>query len=160
FLNEEFGYSASDWEFFTRAALAGLKICVIPEVLYWYRTDGRNMNLGAHYYNNRKPILSALKKHHYAGLEHFYELVISEKMVPHEKVMAKWNLEYSSSNERLVKLAELAPNSEEAYDLLAEVAATDGRADTALMLLGNAQRPEFRRRAAECLDVRSPADQA
>jgi len=160
FLNEEFGYSASDWEFFTRAALGRLKICVIPEALYWYRTDGRNMNLGAHYYDNRKPILAALKKHHYAGLEHFYELIISEKMVPHEKVMAKWNLEYSNSNERLLKLAEASPNSDEAYELLAEVAASDGRPDTALMLLGNIQHPEFQRRAAEVLDARSPADEA
>ncbi|TIX32402.1 MAG: glycosyltransferase family 2 protein, partial [Mesorhizobium sp.] len=47
YLNEERGFSASDWEFFLRADLAGLEVVTVPEPLYWYRSAPTGMNRNA-----------------------------------------------------------------------------------------------------------------
>ena len=44
---EEQGYGVQDWELFARAALRGFKVLVVPESLYYYRTDARSMIHGA-----------------------------------------------------------------------------------------------------------------
>eukprot|EP00854_Cymbomonas_tetramitiformis_P003346 gene3346-4205_t len=40
---EETAYAVQDWELHTRAALRGLRLEVIPEALYWYRTTDNSM---------------------------------------------------------------------------------------------------------------------
>ncbi|TIL63136.1 MAG: glycosyltransferase family 2 protein, partial [Mesorhizobium sp.] len=57
YLNEERGFSASDWEFFLRADLAGLEIVTVPEPLYWYRSAPTGMNRNAAWLRNRRPII-------------------------------------------------------------------------------------------------------
>jgi GT2 family glycosyltransferase len=43
---EDYGSAHEDWEFFARAAIAGLRIETIPEGLYWYRIQERSMVRG------------------------------------------------------------------------------------------------------------------
>lgn len=40
---EDYGITHEDWEFFCRAALAGLKMACVPEPLFWYRVDPNGM---------------------------------------------------------------------------------------------------------------------
>lgn len=40
---EDYGVGHEDWEFFARAALAGARLELIPEPLFWYRVSGSSM---------------------------------------------------------------------------------------------------------------------
>src|SRR5262249_123826 len=139
----------------TRADLAGLKIAIVPKALYWYRSDPRSMHLTSSWYENRVPIIDLFRKHQFRGLKLFHELAVSQNT--EEKEMARWNLDFSPSNEIFSRLADLDPLSDEACDVLAEAAAVEGRADTAVMLLGQAKRPDFRQRLAHRLAIHSHA---
>jgi glycosyltransferase involved in cell wall biosynthesis len=141
---EDYGYTANDWEFYARAALAGLKLRVIPEPLYWYRTSTQGMYLTSHWYSNRLPILAAFRKHDFQGLELVYHLAIAAFAPDDEINSFRENLRRSSSDRRYLRLSEMDPNSTAAIELLAEIAASEGHPDMALVLLGRAQVPEFR----------------
>jgi len=141
---EQYGYTAHDWEFFARAALAGLKQRVIPEPLYWYRSSTQAMYRSSHWYENRLPVLAAFKRHEFRGLDLLYELAISAFTWEDEVNSFRENLRRSSAERRHLRLSELEPNSNAAMELLAEIAAAEGRPDTALILLGRAQVSEFR----------------
>ncbi|HLJ60331.1 MAG TPA: glycosyltransferase [bacterium] len=41
--SEDYGVPGVDWEFFARAALAGTKLEVVPEALFWYRAHRRTI---------------------------------------------------------------------------------------------------------------------
>jgi glycosyltransferase involved in cell wall biosynthesis len=157
---EDYGFTAQDWEFYTRATLAGLKVRIIPEPLYWYRSSAQAMYRSSHWYDNRQPILAAFRKHNFAGLEHFYHLVVGNFVDISETEGYNHNLNYSVSDERFLGLRKLEPNSDEAYELLAELAAAEGRSNTSVALLGHTQKPDFRKRVTETLSVPAPADQA
>jgi glycosyltransferase involved in cell wall biosynthesis len=158
YLNEQRGFSASDWEFFLRADLAGLKIAVVPEALYWYRSDPGSMHLSSNWYECRVPIIEVFRKHKFKGLKLFHDLAVSQNT--EEKPVALWNLDFSPSNAILARLAGVDPLSDEACDILAEAAAAEGRADTAVMLLGQARRPDFKERLAARLSTHSFAERA
>jgi O-antigen biosynthesis protein len=141
---EDYGYAHQDWEFFARAALAGLKIRVIPEPLYWYRSSPKSMFRASHWYENVQPILAAYRKHGFAGLEYVYHLALSANTATSEKESYKGSLYYSVSNERHLELAKLDPESDEAISMLAEIAAAEGRDETALSLSGQHGREGIR----------------
>lgn len=151
---EDYGYTAQDWEFFSRAVMAGLKLRVIPEPLYWYRASAKGMYRNSHWYDNRLPILAAFRKNGFRGLEHIYDLVLSTFVGKSETEGLRENLSYSTSNERHIQLTKLEPNSDEALELLAEIAAMEGRADTAVAVLGRVQRPNYQQRVLERLQTR------
>lgn len=149
FQNELYGYTAQDWEFATRAAMAGLKVRVIPQPVYWYRSSPEGMFRTSNWYENRLPILEAYRKTGYKSLERLYDLVLSQNVDSGERDSLQHNLLYSPSNERLLKLGKLDPNSDEALELLAEIAATGGRPATAITLIGHITRPDFKKRVLE-----------
>lgn len=157
---EDYGYTAQDWEFYSRATLAGLKLRIIPEPLYWYRLSEQGMYRTSHWYKNRLPILAAFRKHGFAGLEHVYHLVLAANVTEAEREGYRENLRYNMSDQRYLHLARLEPESDQAIELLAEIAAAEGRADTSLILLGRSKSTDFRARAGDSLDVRERADRA
>ncbi|AZO08957.1 MULTISPECIES: DUF6212 domain-containing protein [unclassified Mesorhizobium] len=143
YLNEERGFSASDWEFFLRADLAGLEIVTIPEPLYWYRSSPTGMNRNAEWLRNRRPIIDVFRKHKFARTDMFVQLGISSNTASHEKELNLWNLELRVKDDRYLRLSSAAANSADAIQLLAEIAAREGRADTAISLLAHAGRSDF-----------------
>jgi glycosyltransferase involved in cell wall biosynthesis len=157
---EDYGYTAQDWEFFLRAVLAGLKLRVIPEPLYWYRSSAEGMYRSSHWYSNRLPILEVFRKHGFAGLDHVYDLVLSTFVGDFEINGYRENLKFSISDERFLRLSKLEPNSDEAFELLAEIAAMEGRPDTALVLLGRMQRADYRNRVMDRLAPMAEGDKA
>jgi glycosyltransferase involved in cell wall biosynthesis len=157
---EDYGYTAQDWEFFTRAALAGLKIRVIPEPLYWYRSRPEGMFRSSHWYDNRLPIINAFRKHNYSGLHLLYHLPIAQNVETGEQESLHHNLNYNMSNERMARLRDMDPNSDACIELLAEIAASEGRGETSVILLGHINKSEFRQRALDTLSKRSPAETA
>ena len=149
--NDDYGYTANDWEFFARAELAGLKVRVIPEPLYWYRSKTEGMYRTSHWYNNRLPILEAYRKADFKGIDVYYHLAMSAFSPESEINGLRENLRQSESDRRYLKLAEMDGNGQEAVSLLAEIAAAEGRADTALTLLGAVNHNAFRYSAEERL---------
>ncbi|TGP57160.1 glycosyltransferase [bacterium M00.F.Ca.ET.230.01.1.1] len=143
YLNEERGFSASDWEFFLRADLAGLEIVTVPEPLYWYRSSPTGMNRNAEWLRNRRPIINVFRKHKFAHTDMFVQLGISSNTANHEKDLNLWNLELRAKDERYLRLSAASANSADAMQLLAEIAAREGRADTAISLLAHAGRSDF-----------------
>ncbi len=151
--NETYGYTANDWEFYVRAALAGLKQRVIPEPLYWYRSSTQAMHRSSNWYDNRLPILAAYKKHNFHGLELMYHLAIAAFAPESEINGFRENLRRANSDWRYLQLSEMDANSTAAIELLAEIAAAEGRPDTALVLLGRAQTSNFRSTIVERLSA-------
>ncbi|MER8657805.1 DUF6212 domain-containing protein [Mesorhizobium sp. M0847] len=153
YLNEERGFSASDWEFFLRADLAGLEIVPVPEPLYWYRSAPTGMNRNAEWLRNRKPIIAVFRKHRFAKTEMFVQLAISSNTDNHEKELNLWNLELRVNDERYLRLSTGPANTADAMQLLAEIAAREGRADTAISLLARAGRSDFAVGVVEILNA-------
>ncbi len=153
YLNEQRGFSASDWEFFLRADLAGLEIVTIPEPLYWYRSAPTGMNRNAEWLRNRKPIIDVFRKHKFAKTDMFVELGISSNTASHEKNLNLWNLELRVNDERYLRLSTGSANTADAMQLLAEIAAREGRADTAISLLAHAGRSDFALGVVEMLNA-------
>lgn len=153
YLNEERGFSASDWEFFLRADLAGLEIVTVPEPLYWYRSSPAGMNRNAEWLRNRRPIIDVFQKHKFAHTDMFVQLGISSNTADHEKDLNLWNLELRVKDERYLRLSAASPNSADAVQLLAEIAAREGRADTAISLLAHAGRSDFTLGVVELLNA-------
>lgn len=143
YLNEERGFSASDWEFFLRADLAGLEIVPVPEPLYWYRSAPTGMNRNAEWLRNRRPIIEVFRKHKFAHTDMFVQLGISSNTANHEKDLNLWNLELRVKDERYLRLSSGPANAADAMQLLAEIAAREGRPDTAISLLAHAGRSDF-----------------
>ncbi|RWA58505.1 DUF6212 domain-containing protein [Mesorhizobium sp.] len=151
YLNELRGFSASDWEIFLRADLAGLEIVTVPEPLYWYRSSPTGMNRNAEWLMNRKPIIDVFRKHRFARTDMFVQLGINTNTANHEKDLNLWNLELRVKDERYLKLSASSPNTADAMQLLAEIAAREGRTDTAIALLAHAGRPDFTLRVVDML---------
>lgn len=142
--NEEYGCTVQDWEFFARATLAGLKVRVIPEPVYWYRSSTEGMYRTSHWYKNRQPIIAAFKDAKFKGLDVFYHLALSRFSPESEINGLRENLRHSESDRRYLQLSEMDPNSPDALELLAQIAASEGRAETAIILTGALGRPGFR----------------
>ncbi len=136
FLNEDYGFAAQDWEFFARASLSGMKLRVIPESLYWYRSSADSMWRNSHWYDNRQPIINLYREHGFEKLELLLNLVISRDVAEFEKNLMHSNLNYSESNRDFAKLSDMDSNSETAIDLLSSIAINDGRVNTAKNLFG------------------------
>ena len=150
---DAYGYTANDWEFFARAELAGLKLRVIPEPLYWYRSSTQGMYRGSHWYDNRLPVLETYRKANFKGLDVFYHLALAAFSPESEINSLKENLRQSESDQLYLRLAESDPNSAETITLLSEIAAGEGRPDTALTLLGAVRHPAFRPTAEDRLST-------
>jgi glycosyltransferase involved in cell wall biosynthesis len=153
YMNEERGFSASDWELFLRADLAGLEIITVPEPLYWYRSDAGGMNRNAEWLRNRRPIMDVFRKHNYRNLELFMQLGINSNTATHEKDINLWNLELRTRDDRYMRLSNGNANAPESLELLAEIAAREGRADTAISLLVQGGRSDFTASAVRVLDA-------
>lgn len=151
FLNEERGFSASDWEFFLRADMGGLEIVNIPEPLYWYRSAPDGMNRNAEWVRNRKPIIEVFKKHKFENISMFLDLGIKSNIPSHEKQLNLWNLELRVKDDRYIRLSAGPAGSSDAIKLLAEIAAREGRADTAISLLGHTGLSDFTSNVAAML---------
>ena len=152
FLNETRGLSASDWEFFLRADLAGLTVVVVPEALYWYRADPEGMNRNSNWFNDRRQLMNVFRKEAFRGLDLFFELAAYQNVDLQELNTNKWNLGQRVTDPRHVELADMDPNSVEAIDLLSEIAACDGRPDTALELIAHTGGRDFRRNVVDTIE--------
>jgi GT2 family glycosyltransferase len=157
---EQHGVAGEDWEFFVRALFSGLKIRIIPEPLYWYRSNTEGMYRTSNWYDTRQAILNVFKKHNFAGVEDAFHMLIAQNVGAENKSLRLSGLQYSISNELHLDLAKLDPNSEKAVVLLAKIAASEGRSDTALTLLGQSENSDFARQAIDMLTVDNAAHQA
>ena len=158
FQYEEYGYTAQDWEFFSRTTLAGLKLRVVPEPVYWYRSSAKGMYRNSHWYDNRLPIIEAFKRHDFKGLEHVYHLVLAQNVIESETRGYRENLLFSAGDKKYLNLCDLDPNSDEAMELMAWIASAEGRPDTAISILGTFQSPEFKDRVHHMLSYGFPED--
>ena len=154
------GRTGEDWEFFARAILAGLKFRVVPEPLYWYRSSPHGMWRSSHWYDNRLPTLETFKKYAFKGLDHLYQLALAAHVGRWEMDSLRDNLRFSPSDVRFLKLCDLNPESDQALDLLSGIAASEGRPDTALILLGQTQQSGLLSKASDRLDSKSEMDRA
>ncbi len=155
YLVEDYGFIASDWEFFTRAALHDLKIRIIPEATYWYRSSAEGMFRSSHWVESRLPILRLFEKHKFKGLSHIYQLLISQNTDDSERKGYHFRLRYDLSNARHEGLNHFEPDSDAALEWLAGTAAAEGRADTALNLLGQLRTNDFATKIQQNLLVAS-----
>ncbi|MGB9143045.1 MAG: DUF6212 domain-containing protein [Aestuariivirga sp.] len=150
---EKFGYMVEDHEFFVRIALAGLKLRLIPEPLFWYRVSTRGRYRSSHYYDNQMPIIEAFRKHDFKGMKYVYDLFLGQNMGSWQTESYRSNLYYSPSDSEFLKLCELEPNSAEAFEMLAEIAASEARQDTALGLLASGRLANFTHQVGAILAV-------
>lgn len=160
YLVEDYGFVAQDWEFFARAILEGLKVRIIPKPLYWYRSTPQSMFRTSNWYKNRLPILELFKRYRYQGTDKAIELAIFQNVSDFDKNSLIENLWFDLSNDRHRKLARLDANSQEAFNLLAEIASVENRPDTALVLLGHVQGSNFIDRVQRTLSFRPPSEHA
>lgn len=140
---EKFNYRVEDWEFFIRMTLCGLKLTLIPEVLFWYRISTEGRYRSSHFYDNLRPIIDTFAKHGYRGLEHLYIMYVGQNLNRYQLESANVNLTYSPSDEQYLELAKHDPNSSTALTLLAKIAASEGREDTAVNLLAQLKADAF-----------------
>jgi GT2 family glycosyltransferase len=158
---ELFGRTGEDWEFFARAALAGLKLRVVPKPTYWYRSSTTGMFRTSHWYDNRLPTLETYRQYGFKGLEHLYHLALSSHIGKWDMMSMRANLSFSPSDESLLELCNLPPESDEALDMLAGIAAAEGRPGTAVILLGQRRNPiSFARDVAGRLATPSGVERA
>lgn len=132
---EKRDYRVEDWEFFIRLTLAGLKLRLIPEALFWYRISTQARYRSSHYYDNLVPIIETFARNGFKGLEKLYPVYVSQNINQFKLDSAKLNLWYSPSDDLHWDLSKLDPNSHEAQHLLAKIAAAESREDTAVSLL-------------------------
>jgi glycosyltransferase involved in cell wall biosynthesis len=160
FQAEEYGYTAHDWHFFARATLAGLKLRLIPEPLYWYRGSAEGMYRTSHWYENRLPIIAAFEKYKFNGVKYLYDLILSREVTSIEQEGFKENLRYTPSGTEYLELCSFDPNEPNAIHSLARLAAMEGRADTSMILLGESDKRGFGESVLRALTAESAADTA
>lgn len=134
---EDPGYAMHDWEFFARASLAGLKLRPIPKPLYWYRSKPGSMFRTSNWYDNRLPVMEALRTLRSEDVRLLHQLVIAQNTARSEVHSARENLKYTPANRKYLELSDLEPNGEAAIEALAGIAASVGRNDTRAALLGD-----------------------
>ncbi|PBB78357.1 hypothetical protein CK218_25140 [Mesorhizobium sp. WSM3879] len=134
---EDPGYAMHDWEFFARASLAGLKLRPIPKPLYWYRSKPDGMFRTSNWYDNRLPVLEALRTLRPDDTRLLHQMAIAQNTAGSEVDSARENLKYTPADRKYQALSDLEPNGEEAIETLAGIAASVGRHDTAAALLGD-----------------------
>ncbi len=135
YLSEDVRYKCEDWEFFTRATFSGLKLRVIPEPLYWYRSDPNSMYRQSHWYDNRQPIIALFRKFGFAGVDRLYDTILAHLVDDGEREIYQANLGYNPAYKKLQTLGNMAVSSDEALQILADFAANEGRANTAVQIL-------------------------
>ena len=152
---EKRDYRVEDWEFFIRLTLAGLKLRLIPEALFWYRISTQARYRSSHYYNNLIPIIETFAKNDFKGLQKLYPVYVSQNINQYKLESAKLNLWYSPSDEQHWQLTTLEPNAPEAMTLLARIAAGENREDTAVSLLAQAKESDFSGEVTEILETQT-----
>lgn len=157
---EKFGYMVEDYEFFVRICLAGLKIRVIPEPLFLYRVSTQGRYKSSHFYDNQTPILKAFENAKFSDLENLYSLVIGQNKSDYERNSFRINLGYSQSDRELLRLCDMEPNGHEAIRLLAAIAASESRPETAIALLSSLGSGELVKAIAGVSGSSSPAQNA
>jgi glycosyltransferase involved in cell wall biosynthesis len=161
YLVEDFGFVASDWEFFARAALSGLNVKIVPEPLYWYRSTGAGIFSNANWYDMRQIIFNLYKRFKFAHLEHLYHLVLAQNVSIYNQESSHFNLAGNPADEKYQKLRSLPADSEEALQLLAQFAAIEGRPETAIGLLAQSrQQIELKDRLVDGLTARAQSESA
>ncbi|WP_292083629.1 glycosyltransferase family 2 protein, partial [Mesorhizobium sp.] len=130
-------YAMHDWEFFARASLAGLKLRPIPKPLYWYRSKPDGMFRTSNWYDNRLPVLEALRTLRSDDTRLLHQMAIAQNTARSEVDSARENLKYTPADRKYLALSDLEPNGEAAIETLAGIAASVGRHDTATALLGD-----------------------
>jgi GT2 family glycosyltransferase len=158
YLAEDYGFVASDWEFFAHAAIKGMKIRIIPEATYWYRSSAQGMFRSAHWYETREPILRLFRKYNYKGLDDVYKLAMAQNTHESEVLGYHFRLRYDLANKPFEELDGLEPDSTAALEKLAQIAAADGQSDAALSLLGQVQDAGILRRVMETWSAPSLAE--
>jgi glycosyltransferase involved in cell wall biosynthesis len=149
---EKRNYRVEDWEFFVRLTLAGLKLRLIPEVLFWYRISTEGRYRTSHYYDNLIPIVETIAKHGFKGVDYFHHVYVSQNISQYQLESARSNFWYSPSDTRYTELARLEPNSSKAITLLAKIAASENREDTAIGLLAQTGTGDFADAALKIMD--------
>jgi hypothetical protein len=86
-------------------------------------------------------------------LDHIWQLILANTTDESEQKSYHFRLRYSLSNEAYEKLDHLVPDSDEALKQLAGIAASEGRTDAALSLLGQVKSSNFAALAYEGLAV-------
>jgi glycosyltransferase involved in cell wall biosynthesis len=152
---EKRGYMTEDYEFFTRVALAGLKLRVIPEFLYWYRVSLSGRYRSSHPYDNAIQIMKAFAKHDFKGVEYLYNLYLGQNSPLYHTAHFLINLQYNPSDDKYVNLTEVDPNSADAIGRLARIAASENREDTAISLMAHSNLVDFAD-VADILDTPAP----
>lgn len=71
-------HGCEDWEFLARLSLAGYKLDVIPEPLYWYRLNPNGMHNTVSRYHSHQLVFSAYRKY----LPQFAEQAIEKLLLP------------------------------------------------------------------------------
>jgi hypothetical protein len=97
----------------------------------------------AHWYDTRLPILKLFREHKFRGLDYIWQLLLANATDESEQKGYHFRLRYSLFNEGYEKLDHLVPDSDEALQQLAGIAASEGRTDTALSLLGQVKSSNF-----------------
>lgn len=161
YLVEDYGFTAQDWEFFTRAVFEGLKLRIIPEPLYWYRSSPTSMFRNSNWVENRLPVLELYRQHGFRGAELAIQMCVGQNVANSDKNIQFENLWFSVDGERYRRLAELEPNSDDAIRLLAEIATLENRQDTSLALLAELYEGEdFIDRVRSSLYLKPPVEKA
>jgi hypothetical protein len=135
--------------------LADLKLIMIPDPLYWYRSNTQGRYRTSHWYDNRQPILAAYRKHEFKGLEYAYHLIMAQNVSQWERQGYRTNLRFSPSDAKYLELCDAEPNSEKALSLLARIAASEGRPETGMTLLTGLPHLEFNNQSRRLLDTES-----
>ncbi|WP_292151312.1 glycosyltransferase family 2 protein, partial [Mesorhizobium sp.] len=113
---EDPGYAMHDWEFFARASLAGLKLRPIPKPLYWYRSKPDGMFRTSNWYDNRLPVLEALRTLRSDDTRLIHQMAIAQNTARSEVNSARENLKYKPADRKYLALSDLEPNGEAAIE--------------------------------------------
>jgi GT2 family glycosyltransferase len=139
---ELFGHTGEDWEFYARATLAGFKIRVVPQPLYWYRSSTRGMSRSSHWYDNRSPVVATFRRHNFNGVRNLHHLALATQVRRSEMESLRDNLYFSPSDAPFLDLCRHDPSSDEACALLARIAQSEGHPEAAQALAAKAGQEE------------------
>lgn len=135
--SEDYGLGHEDFELYLRAVLAGVKVCVVPEPLFWYRRNGASMlsatHAAANHMRSFRPFMDALP----APLAEL--AILAYACVQGNRVIAltTWSESAVLSTEDQQRLRAGDPDATETVVLLAKVLVQQGQSTLAKQLLAD-----------------------
>jgi GT2 family glycosyltransferase len=142
YFREERGLGTEDWELYARATFAGLKLIVVPEILYRYRINSASMYQSSHWLDDRRRIIELYRRNSFRGAEDVAIGLLNWTVAPDSPTPLQKGIARPSET-GLRRLRTLAPDSPEAKSALSAHAAKLGRPWTASALAeGDARSPE------------------